>query len=71
MALKVTIPISNNINTSVVSRRTQNKVDTLADVDATGLQNGYTLIYNETTRKWEAVDPTTEVRIKNIDGGTY
>jgi hypothetical protein len=71
MALKVTVPISNNINTSVVSRRATTKVETLADVDATGLQDGYTLIYNSITQKWEAANPSSEVILDNIDGGTY
>lgn len=71
MALKVTVPLSNNINTTVVSRRTQNKVEALADVDAANLQDGFTLIYNSETRKWEAANPATEVRLENIDGGTY
>ena len=71
MALKVTVPISNNINTSVVSRRTANKVATLADVDVEGIQDGYTLIYNTATNKWEAANPASEVVLDNIDGGTY
>jgi hypothetical protein len=71
MAIKVTVPISNSINTSIVSKRTLNKVETLADVDVAGIQNGYTLIYNNTTKKWEAVDPASELNLGNIDGGTY
>lgn len=71
MALKVTVGNSNNINTSIVSKRAAAKVETLADVDATGLQDGYTLIYNSVTNKWEAANPATEVRLDNIDGGTY
>lgn len=71
MALKVTVPISNNINTSVVSRRTATKVETLADVDLTGVEDGYTLIYNNVTKKWEAANPASEVILDNIDGGTY
>jgi hypothetical protein len=71
MAIKVTVPISNNINTSVVSRRTANKVETLADVDLEGVQDGYTLIYNNVTKKWEAANPASEVILDNIDGGTY
>jgi hypothetical protein len=71
MAIKVTVPISNNINTSVVSRRTANKVETLADVDLEGVQDVYTLIYNNVTKKWEAANPASEVILDNIDGGTY
>jgi hypothetical protein len=43
----------------------------LANVDAAGLQDGYTLIYNSETRKWEAVNPSTVVAPDAIDGGTY
>jgi hypothetical protein len=71
MALKVTVPLSNNINTNIVSRKAAAKLETIADVDATGLQDGYTLIYNSTTRKWEAANPASEVILDNIDGGTY
>ena len=46
MAIKVTVPLSNTINTSIVSKRTLNKIETLADVDVEGIQDGYTLIYN-------------------------
>lgn len=71
MALKVTVGNSNNINTSIVSKKTASKVETLADVDTAGLQDGYTLIYNSVTGKWEASNPATEVILDNIDGGTY
>ena len=46
MAIKVTVPNSKTINTSIVSNRVAQKVETLANVDAAGLQDGYTLIYN-------------------------
>lgn len=71
MALKVTVGNSNTINTSIVSKKTSTKVGTLADVDLTGIEDGYTLIYNTATNKWEAVDPASEVVLDNIDGGTY
>jgi len=71
MALKVTVPLSNNINTSIVSKKTASKVETLADVDTANVQDGYTLIYNSTTGKWEAVNPATDVNLSKIDGGTY
>lgn len=71
MALKVTVPNSKTINTSIVSKRATASVQTLADVDAAGLQDGYTLIYNSATQKWEAADPASEVILNNIDGGTY
>jgi hypothetical protein len=71
MALKVTVGTSNTINTSIVSKRTSTKVEALADVDLAGVQDGYTLIYNNTTKKWEAANPASEVILDNIDGGTY
>jgi hypothetical protein len=71
MAIKVTVPNSKTINTSIVSNRVAQKVETLANVDAAGLQDGYTLIYNSETLKWEAVDPSTNVAPSSIDGGTY
>ncbi len=49
MTIKVTVPNSKTINTSIVSKRGAAAVQTLADVDATGLQDGYTLIYNSET----------------------
>jgi len=71
MAIKVTVPLSNTINTSIVSKRTQTKIETLADVDVEGIQDGYTLIYNTGNNKWEAVDPATNVNLGIIDGGTF
>ena len=71
MALKVTVPLNKNINTNVVSRKAATKLETIADVDATDLQDGYTLIYNSATRKWEAANPASEVVLDNIDGGTF
>lgn len=71
MAIKVTVPLSNTINTSIVSKRTLNKIETLADVDVEGIQDGYTLIYNTVNNKWEAVDPATNVNLGIIDGGTF
>jgi hypothetical protein len=71
MAIKVTVPNSKTINTSIVSTRGAQKVETLANVDAAGLQDGYTLVYNSETLKWEAVNPSTTVILDAIDGGTY
>lgn len=71
MTVKVTVPNTKTINTSIVSKRAAASVQSLADVDATGLQDGNTLIYNSETRKWEAVNPSTAVVPDAIDGGTY
>lgn len=71
MAIKVTVPNTKTINTNIVSKRQAAAVQTLADVDAKDLQDGYTLIYNSETKKWEAVNPSTNVSLDAIDGGTY
>lgn len=71
MTVKVTIPTSNTINTSVVSRRTAVKVEALSDVDTANVQDGYTLIYNSSTGKWEASNPATEIDLTTIDGGSF
>lgn len=71
MAIKVTVPNTKTINTNIVSKKQVAAVQTLADVDAKDLQDGYTLIYNSETKKWEAVNPATNVSLDAIDGGTY
>lgn len=71
MAIKVTVPVTKTINTSIVSKKIGAAVQTLSDVDVNDVQDGYTLIYNSATKKWEAVNPATEVRLDAIDGGTY
>ena len=70
-AIKVAVGTSNTINTNIVSKRTSTKIETLADVDVEGIQDGYTLVYNTATNKWEAANPASEVILDNIDGGTY
>jgi hypothetical protein len=71
MTVKVIVPNIKTINTSIVSKKGAPPVESLANVDAVGLQDGYTLIYNSETLKWEAVDPSTTVTLDAIDGGTY
>lgn len=68
---KVTVGTSNTINTNIVSKRTSTKIETLADVDVEGIQDGYTLVYNTATNKWEAVDPALDLNLGIIDGGTF
>lgn len=70
-SIKVTVGNSNSINTNIVSKRTATKIETLADVDVEGIQDGYTLIYNTATNKWEAVDPVSDLNLGIIDGGTF
>jgi hypothetical protein len=81
MSVKVSIPLnrpisaninsSNSINTNIASKKAAAKVQNLADVDVANVEDGYTLIFNSTTGKWEAVDPATNVNLSAIDGGTY
>jgi hypothetical protein len=70
-AIKVAVGTSNTINTNIVSKRTSTKIETLADVDVEGIQDGYTLVYNTATNKWEAVDPASDLNLGIIDGGTF
>jgi len=81
MSVKVSVPLSkpisatvnqpNSINTNIASKKAAVKLDGLADTDVQGVQDGYTLIYNIETRKWEAVNASTGVIPSAIDGGTY
>lgn len=88
MAIKVTANkttpvVSTSVSTtarraSVSSISTNSKTQTSATlsgldgVDTTGVENGYTLVYDETSGNWEAA-PASDVaaNILNIDGGTF
>ena len=80
MSLKVTVGTSNAINTSIVSKRTSTKIETLADVDVEGIQDGYTLVYNTATNFTAAVSlpedgevtiSLTAVQTSAIKAGRY
>jgi len=75
MAIKVSVPSSNPRLVSTVAtgskRVTSAKVEQLANVDSTTLEDGYTLVYDETTGKWVAQAQETIVDIDSLDGGTY
>jgi len=44
----------------------------ISDVSTTGVQNGYTLVYNSTTNKWEPSEiVATGVEIATITGGSF
>jgi len=45
----------------------------LSDVSATNLQNGMVLVYNSSTKKWEATLDLTPGSTQNLDinGGTF
>jgi len=88
MAVKVTLPQSSSSTTTVSSTTpsarvstittTQSKTQTatslsgLQGIDVTGVQDGYTLVYDSDTRNWEAA-PASDVaaNVQNLDGGTY
>ena len=75
MAIKVSVPSSNPRIVSTVAtgskRVTSAKVEQLANVDSTTLEDGYTLIYDEATAKWVAKEVSAVVQQGDIDGGTY
>ena len=82
MSVKVTVPLGgsvstsvaagNTINTSIVSKRVTADLETLANVDVTGIGDGYTLVYNEDTKKWEATNVNSIIATPTlISGGTY
>lgn len=81
MAIKVTVPRNTGINTSVtpqggintniLSKNASAKLENLSNVvvDET-VQDGYTLVFNAATQKWEAA-PAEDINLGIIDGGTY
>lgn len=71
MALKVQTHIRPVINTTVKKVQLPLvNLDELKDVNTTGLQDGYTLVWNETSQTW-ITQSITLGGIGNIDGGTY
>ena len=76
MAIKVSVASSNPRIVSTVatgSRRvTSAKIEQLANVDTqAGIEDGYTLVYDEATGKWVAREVSAVVQQGDIDGGTY
>jgi hypothetical protein len=81
MSVKVTVPLNrgvstsvgnqNGINTNILSKNAAAKLENLSNVvvDET-VQDGYTLVFNSATRKWEAA-PADDINLGTIDGGTY
>ena len=81
MTVKVTVPLNkgistsvgnqNGINTNILSKNAAAKLENLSNVvvDDT-VQDGYTLVFNSATRKWEAA-PAEDINLGTIDGGTY
>ena len=76
MAIKVSVPSSNPRIVSTVAtgskRVTSAKVEQLANVDVSeGLEDGYTLVYDEASGKWVAQELSTYIDLVSLDGGTY
>jgi len=55
-----------------VTKSTGGKLQSLADVNTTNLEDGYTIIYDTTTNKWvsQAIS-LGAVSVTSVDGGTY
>ena len=79
--MAVTIRPTNNISVNqgsrstgsiTVNKSTGGKLQSLADVNTTNLEDGYTIIYDTTTNKWvsQAIS-LGAVSVTNVDGGTY
>jgi len=76
MAIKVSVPSQKKIVSTAVTgsqRVTSAKLEQLANVDTTtnGLEDGYTLIYDEDTGKFVAQELSSTVVLETLDGGTY
>lgn len=77
MAIKVSIPSSTSrLTTTLVSgsrKVTSAKVEQLANVDTTtnGLEDGYTIVYDEATGQWVSQELSSTVQLASLDGGTY
>tara|TARA_B100000287_G_scaffold61550_1_gene53742 strand:- start:300 stop:551 length:252 start_codon:yes stop_codon:yes gene_type:complete len=71
---KVTVSTgSSRVVTTTTSQSqvaTSNTVDNLSGIDTSGVQNGYTLVYDSSTGNWEA-SPPAAIDITSIDGGTF
>lgn len=68
-ATKVSV---NTVNTGS-QRVTSASLQQLSNVDTSvnGLQDGYTLVYDEDTGKWVAQELSSSVSLDVLDGGTY
>ena len=53
----------------VVKRMAGSTLESLSNVNASDLQDGYTIVYDTDTNKWVAQPASTAVA--SVDGGTY
>ena len=79
MSIKVSIPSSSSSSrvistvTTGSKKVTNAKVEQLANIDTetNGLEDGYTLVYDEDTGKWVAQELSSSITLETLDGGTY
>lgn len=70
MAIKVQVKLQPQINTSIKKLQVPFiKLEELIDVNASGLQDGYTIVFNATTQTWVVQQGGTSAG--NLDGGIY
>jgi len=60
---------ASGIGSITVNKSTGGKLQSLSDVESTGVQDGFTIVYNESINKWVTQAITTAVA--SIDGGIY
>lgn len=74
-ATKVTVPTTRTVVTTTTTgsqKVTSAKLEQLANVDITdGLEDGYTLVYDEDTGKFKAQLLSSSVTLQILDGGTF
>ena len=76
MAIKVSVPSnSSRVATAIKTNSkitTSARVEQLSNVDITGgLEDGYTIVYDQETGKWIAQELNSSVVVASLDGGTY
>lgn len=81
MAIKVVIPSTSTstrtptVVTSTSRTTTATRLEGLANVDLTGVQDGYTFTFDADTNKWVATPVSglaiDSTNVTNLDGGTY
>jgi hypothetical protein len=71
-ALKVEVTAPQKINTTIkkVSLPLVN-LEELKNVDTAQLENGYTLVWNESTQQWVSQSLNVDLHLAKIDGGVY
>jgi len=60
---------SRSTGSITVNKSTGGKLQSLSDVVTSDLQNGYSIVYNESINKWVAQPVAAAVGV--IDGGVY